>query len=266
MASLDFSGRTKSAWVLIGSGLFVFLGVMSFSELVPGGGTLTPFGVGVMIGFWGFLIAPLIAGLLYLFAPQRQAAPIWVSATVVVFLSVLWILAALIAVVLFQQGRVQVTLIATAVGMIGLSSINLIFRPDRLLRPSFPRPELIGLFVAVTISASSLLAIFATATSASRVSQGDPYCISHHDRAEPVASWAELRGLYFFTVESGFKVRSSWYFHGVMIVKGTGGSRYYNWSPRNMRFDLLDREADLVVRVEGMCEPRDAFLVSLPLF
>lgn len=269
MASSEFIEKARRAWVLIGSGLFVFLGVTPFSELVsrglPGGSILSPIDVGVIV-FWGFAVSPLVAGLLYVVAPHRRVAPTWVSATVIVALFLLWIFATVIAVAFFHRGWIQVTLIAAAVGTIGLASINLILRPDRLLRASFPRSELVGLVFAVAISASSLLAIFATAASASRVSQGDPYCIGHHDRAEPIASWTELRGLYFFTIESGFKYSSSWYFHGAMIVKRAESLQYFNWSPRNLRFEPLGREADLIFRVEGICEPRDAFLGSLPLF
>lgn len=126
----------------------------------------------------------------------------------------------------------------------------------------------LGLAPAAIASLWSLQMGWTTMKQAMETANGDPYCIARHDgypRQSPISNLADLRGFSFYTTASGYKDNSSWYFHGVMIVAANAGPRYFNWSPRDRRFNLVERQSLLLIPIEGTCDPQANFLENLPI-
>ena len=93
-----------------------------------------------------------------------------------------------------------------------------------------------------------------------------PFCLAAHSRSEgTLDSLFGLRGLSFYTTRSGYKIGDEWYFHGLLLIEGNQGLEIYNWSPRRMSFDRLERPEAFFVTPLKACEPRAEFLTSVPL-
>lgn len=120
--------------------------------------------------------------------------------------------------------------------------------------------------VAVLAALWSLATPFMVMRSAGQLAGGAAICIARHEKDRPITSWAELRGVSFHTDRSGYKDTSAWFLHGVMLVDRGQGIEAWNWSPRTMRFDRLERPGDLVVTPLGVCQPRPGFLQGLSVF
>ncbi len=91
-----------------------------------------------------------------------------------------------------------------------------------------------ALLLAVTlISLWSLFAMTRAVTQISTLTNGTPYCVARS--GEPITSLAELRGLAFYTDETGFKSTSFWTFHGVLLTK----TQEWNWSAKSLRFEAI---------------------------
>lgn len=116
-------------------------------------------------------------------------------------------------------------------------------------------------FVAAIWSLAAGVVIY---RQAEQLSGGQPYCIAHHnDREDPVSSLADLRGLMFYTTFSGYKDSSHWYFHGLLLVGRGQHLNVFNWSPRHLRFDLLQKPQVQFIDPRKACRPRLDFLKSL---
>lgn len=111
----------------------------------------------------------------------------------------------------------------------------------------------------------SLITPFSVAWSARAIAEDASYCIARHQTDRPVRSWADLRGVSFHTNKSGYKDSSVWYLHRVMLVDRGSGVEAWNWSPRAMRFDRLERADELSVTSFDACRPKPGFLDGLPI-
>lgn len=118
---------------------------------------------------------------------------------------------------------------------------------------------------AVAAALWSLITPWAVARSAEQVSEGAAYCVARHEADRPIRSWAELRGVSFHTNRSGYKDTSTWYLHGVMLVDRGEGVEAWNWSPRHMRFERVERPEDMLVSPFGACQPVSSFMSGLSL-
>ena len=121
---------------------------------------------------------------------------------------------------------------------------------------------LTGLAIAVAASVWSLQAVYSVMNQAKDTADGSPFCIAQHHDSAPIESLSELRGFRFYTTATGYKDSSTEYFHGVLAVQADG-TRYYNWSPRNQRFDLI--EEAMRVSVRDVCKPKADFLTTLSI-
>lgn len=91
-----------------------------------------------------------------------------------------------------------------------------------------------ALLLAVTlISLWSLLSMTRAAIQITSLTKGTPYCVARS--GAPITSIAELRGLAFYTDESGFKSSNFWTFHGVLLTE----AQEWNWSAKSLRFEAI---------------------------
>ena len=143
------------------------------------------------------------------------------------------------------------------------ATFRLLARPDGDARTR--RAALMRMAPATAVALWSLGAAGLIAASATRISDGRPYCLARHGDTEAVESLAALRGLSFYTTRSGYKSSSNWYMHGILIVETGAAPEVYNWSPRRLRFDRLREPGRLTIDPRGNCKPRADFLAALPL-
>lgn len=182
--------------------------------------------------------------------------------------------AAVILAVLCIVVGIPLTIILAAVSGVGAEHVLLfgltltiaLVGWSLLLSRGFERTGRFMAGVGAVIGLWSLLNVGLVAWQARLVAKNNAYCLAHHANATaPVKSLAELRGLSFFTTRSGYKLSSKWYFHGVLIVEEPRGQAVYNWSPRRLSFDLIERPDVMLVKVTGACQPKSRFLQDLPV-
>lgn len=112
----------------------------------------------------------------------------------------------------------------------------------------------------------SLASAGVVAVQAASLADDRAYCLAHHTTGEsPVSSFADLRGLSFYTTQSGYKTTSHWFFHGVLLIDANDFQEVWTWSHSNMRFDRLERPKDFAASPLGACTPSENFLSKLPL-
>jgi hypothetical protein len=140
---------------------------------------------------------------------------------------------------------------------------------DAMGLPAFEPRVVRGLAVAVIlgVSAWSWAVMAAAWRSATVLADGAPYCIAVSSGGPedyvPISSALRLRGTKFFTEHSGHKDASRWFFNGVLVVQGTDGHRFHNWSYRSWRFELLPRHGTrFIARIDRACTPMPGFLPS----
>lgn len=151
-----------------------------------------------------------------------------------------------------------VTLIVTT------SVAHLVATPHRGLIGIFSN---VSMFLATFAATWSIISMFMVIINVEKTANQRPFCIAHHSsHATPVKSIAELRGFSFYTVSTGYKDSSKWYFHGVMVVANEDGDQYYNWSPSSSKFDERKRQHLLIVRIENSCTPKQNFWRTLRIF
>ena len=114
----------------------------------------------------------------------------------------------------------------------------------------------------VLIAAWSLGAAAVAAGGAVRVADGRDYCIARHG-GPAIRGWPELRGVALYTDRTGYKSTSRWFFHAILLVEDGDKDAAFNWSPRRMRWEMLERPERLIEPVRGSCEPSPAFLRRL---
>ncbi len=117
-----------------------------------------------------------------------------------------------------------------------------------------------ALLIPAAVAVWSLICVPVVMAQASRVAQGAPFCMARHEPGpSPVRSLWDLRGFSLHTTLSGYKDTSRWYFHGLLLAETPEGERFFNWSPRRMRFDPIDRPDLFVAGLRDACTPRDHF-------
>lgn len=122
---------------------------------------------------------------------------------------------------------------------------------------------LIPVLVGVWSLASAPLAY----ANAIEISSNRAFCVGEHSPIEKeLGSIIGLRGLSFYTTRSGYKIRDTWYFHGLLLVEGDGEIVVYNWSPRYLEFQAVERPQQLIASPFGSCVPRKEFFQELNLF
>lgn len=130
----------------------------------------------------------------------------------------------------------------------------------------FPRFSWKLLMLPAVVALWSLVSVGGVVLSANRIAGDRPFCLAPHTgKTEPVRSFAQLRGLSFYTTDSGYKVTSMWYFHGLLFVAHESGGVFYNWSPRRMRFDRIAHPTEMFVSPIGACSPRKDFWRTLSI-
>ena len=124
-----------------------------------------------------------------------------------------------------------------------------------------------GVYVLPTLVGIWSLAMVPLAySSAVEESANREYCIGEHSPIErELSSILGLRGLSFYTTRSGYKIGDTWYFHGLLLVEDDSGLNVYNWSPRGMRFNLVEKPGSLIANPFAACQPKNGFLEELNL-
>lgn len=116
----------------------------------------------------------------------------------------------------------------------------------------------------VLVGVWSLAMIPIAYSSAVEISSGRAFCIGEHSPNEnELRSIVGLRGLSFYTTRSGYKIGDTWYFHGLLLVEENSNKGVYNWSPRNMQFQAVERPNLLIVTPSTACQPRKEFFQKL---
>lgn len=104
-------------------------------------------------------------------------------------------------------------------------------------------------------------------SSAVEVSSSRAFCIGEHSPTKrELRSIIGLRGLSFYTKRSGYKIGDTWYFHGLLLVEDEVGTSVYNWSPRHLEFQAVERPRLLIASPFEACAPRKKFLQELNVF
>ena len=120
---------------------------------------------------------------------------------------------------------------------------------------------------SVFVGLWSLVAVPLAYASAVKSASGKAYCIGHHSPIpSELAAIQGLRGLFFYTKLSGYKSTSEWYFHGLLLVEEDAGISVYNWSPRRLQFQAVERPQLLTASPFHACVPRHNFLHEIDLF
>lgn len=119
----------------------------------------------------------------------------------------------------------------------------------------------------VLVGVWSLAMVPLAYSSAVEISSGRAFCIGEHSPIErELGSIMGLRGLSFYTTGSGYKIGDTWYFHGLLLVEDGGDIDVFNWSPRHMEFQAVERPQLLFESPFKSCEPKAKFLQDLNLF
>ncbi len=145
-------------------------------------------------------------------------------------------------------------------------SASILFTARRSTQPSSKGGWLL-LIIAAATGLWSLVAGVAAAAQAQYIAGHQAFCIAAHTENDdaPLRSFAELRGLSFYTTLSGYKKYHHWYFHGLLIVNHSDGVKVYNWSPRRLRFDLVENPELILKSPKSACVPRNNFWRSLSI-
>lgn len=125
-----------------------------------------------------------------------------------------------------------------------------------------------GIFLfPVLVGVWSLAVVPLAYSSAVEISSNRPFCIGEHSPIDKeLHAIMGLRGLSFYTTRSGYKIGDAWYFHGLLLIETEGETNVYNWSPRRMAFQTVERPRLLIASPFGACEPRKGFFERLSLF
>jgi len=194
-------------------------------------------------------------------ALARRAGPSlrWVKWLVVFAIALVWIVClplALTGLVFAGPGTAWLAFHQAALFAANLAALHLLLRRLRgrfRWRPVMSFAALGFVIIASAVSIAHAAAVYAGAR---RVAAGDPFCLALHDsRGAPVRWIGDLRLSRFYVTKTGHKSTSRWYFHGVMIVRRVAEDAYFNWSLRHLRFGEVAREALLIERVAGSCDP-----------
>ncbi|MEP4199347.1 MAG: hypothetical protein ABJL99_27285 [Aliishimia sp.] len=119
------------------------------------------------------------------------------------------------------------------------------------------------LTVPVAVAIWSLASVAAVTLQANNISSGRPFCLAPHSPNSDTQSFAQLRGLTFYSTSSGYKSTSRWYFHGVLLVETEGEIEAYNWSPRRLAFRRIEQPQKFIATPLTTCTPQREFWDTL---
>jgi vacuolar-type H+-ATPase subunit I/STV1 len=230
-------------WVLLDGDAWRAWGVLSLGA------------IGQLAVFVPFALALLIA--------VRGARPLVLTAGLLAGLALFLGLLVSLVTALFSGGGAAVVLLKgvlltmAAVGtLLWAARDDLASRGRRLARHV--------LLIPAAAAAWSLACVPAVMAQASRLAQDAPFCVARHEPGpSPVRSLWDLRGFSLHTAPSGYKGTSRWYCHGLLVVDSPEGERLFNWSPRRMRFDPIDRPDLFTASLQNVCTPQGRFWRSL---
>ncbi|WP_299800138.1 hypothetical protein [uncultured Ruegeria sp.] len=214
------------------------------------GNTPPPFFVGLYLATW---VAPSLPALIALLTQVGSRQIPSVFAKLFTFLLVAAGLCLTLAVGVFSLFSDTQILHGLTLTIAVASSILIWSGDDGKPRPS--RVAKLGISVSTIAALWSLMTVPMILGQARFIADGSTYCIAHHSRNSPVETLHELRGFSFYTEKTGYKSTSEWFFHGLMIVDHLEGQKFYNWSPRRWRFDLVARPNLLFEPVSNVCVP-----------
>ncbi len=201
---------------------------------------------------WALPLVPLIV----IIAGRLRSAPVCPvlaqSASIAVLLSGVLLTLIVSALVSPRSGF----MVMVHGGMLSLGvAASLLFLGGNRLGAGAARAAMLGMALATGAALWSILSAVMVIGHAGRLAGGAPFCIAHHGPSAQVRSIWDLRGFSFYTIDSGYKSNSGWYFHGVMIVEKDEGRQYLNWSPRRMRFERIEHPGRFIAPLRDLCEP-----------
>ena len=129
----------------------------------------------------------------------------------------------------------------------------------------FKTTPVILLLFPLAVALWSLVSGAAVVWQTNHLADGRPFCVASHDRKSPVRSFAQLKGLSFYTTASGYKSTSRWYFHGLLILKTKTGEELYNWSPRRMKYQMIEHPERFIASPLKACLPHANFWETLSI-
>ncbi|MFT6452014.1 MAG: hypothetical protein ACJA06_001502 [Halocynthiibacter sp.] len=206
-------------------------------------------------------VLPLLPLIITLFAvASNRRMPIILAGIFAVLVLVSGTVLTFILMAFSGGGTEMVTLHGAALTLACATSIMLISKVQNrtmsIVFGIFSLPMLVGVW--------SLAMVPIAYSSAIKISSNRGFCIGDHSPTNrELASIAGLRGLSFYTTRSGYKIGDTWYFHGLLLVEDDGATSVYNWSPRNMEFQEVERPLSLIASPFTACEPRISFLQEL---
>lgn len=182
--------------------------------------------------------------------------------------------------ILFAIGGTLISLLVAAVSGVGTSivlihglslTVAVSVSPLLLSAPPGLRALISGPFLALigpmVVALWSLTSMIAIAWQANSLSENRPLCLALHSHdTDGIESFAELRGLSFYSTLSGLKSTSKWYFHGILIVDSAGKREVFNWSPRRMMFNKVEYPDRYTASPLNVCAPREDFLKTLTVW
>jgi len=119
------------------------------------------------------------------------------------------------------------------------------------------------LTIPVAVAIWSLASVGAITLQANNISNGRPFCLAPHSLNSDTQSFAQLRGLTFYSTSSGYKSTSRWYFHGILLVEADDGIEAYNWSPRRLAFHRIGQPQKFIASPLTACTPQREFWDTL---
>jgi len=212
---------------------------------------------------WFIAILPLMPfAVLTLSSVSGRRMPVDLTVVLALVLFLAGAFATLVLAALSGGGTKMVILHGTALTLACTTSILLVSGVSQKARSVafgvYIFPVLVGVWSLATAPLAYSSAVEASANRA--------YCIGEHSLIErELRSIFGLRGLSFYTTRSGYRIGDTWYFHGLLLVEDDNGLNVYNWSPRGMRFNVVERPRSLIVSPFAACQPRNRFLEGLSL-
>lgn len=212
---------------------------------------------------WTIAILPLIpfATLALSIVSRRRMPVVFAAVLALVFLSA-GAFVTFVLMALSGGGTEMVILHGTALTLACVTSVLLVSAVGQKARS-----VVFGVFlIPVLVGVWSLAVVPLAYSSAVEISSDRPFCVGEHSPIEKeLPSIMALRGLSFYTTRSGYKIGDTWYFHGLLLVENEGETSVYNWSPRRMGFQVVEKPRLLIASPFSSCEPRKGFFEELNL-
>ncbi|MEL6807529.1 MAG: hypothetical protein AAFO97_07095 [Pseudomonadota bacterium] len=212
---------------------------------------------------WSVAVLPLMPfAILALSIVGRRRMPVVFAAVLALVLLSAGAFVTFVLMALAGGGTEMVILHGTALTLACVTSILLVSAVGQRARS-----VVFGIFLfPVLVGVWSLAVIPLAHSSAVEISSNRPFCIGEHSPIDKeLHAITGLRGLSFYTTRSGYKIGDAWYFHGLLLIENEGETSVYNWSPRRMAFQAVERPRLLIASPFGSCEPRIGFLEELNL-